>query len=117
MGLPVFEGPDLSFGLVLPDAIRFPDFPSVLIALGSNHVEMVVGELAPRSIHFAFVLLPVTRNRIPIHNNLLNARPRQSIGDCGDRSSAIPVPVYLPACNQWVSLYLAVLGCKCSKQG
>jgi hypothetical protein len=67
MQLPVFEGPDLSLGLVLADTVRFLDLSGELVALTRYHVEMIVGELAPLLLHLALVLLPVTRNRIPIH--------------------------------------------------
>jgi hypothetical protein len=75
MQLPVFEGPDLSFGLVLADTVRFLDLSGELVALTRYHVQMnvqmIVGELAPLLLHLAPVLLPVTRPVSQFINNLL----------------------------------------------
>jgi hypothetical protein len=67
----IFESTQLSYGFVFTDTVRFLDLADELIALTGDLVQVVIGKLAPLFFDFSFVLLPVTCNRIPVHNNLL----------------------------------------------
>jgi len=69
----LFEILDLLFSLVLADTIGFLDFSGQLIALPSNTIDVVVGELTPLHFELALELLPVSFNNVPIHFKLLNS--------------------------------------------
>jgi hypothetical protein len=62
---------DLALGLVLRNAIALLETAGELLALALDHVEVVIGELAPLLLNLAFELLPVSFNAIPIHHSLL----------------------------------------------
>jgi hypothetical protein len=61
---------DLLLGFVLRDAVGLLDLARQLIALSGNHVEVIVGEIAPLCFHLALELLPVAFNDIPVHIKL-----------------------------------------------
>src|ERR1700730_13384528 len=58
---------DLAFRLVLRNAIMLLQTAGELLALALDHIEVVVGELAPLLLSLAFELFPVAFNTIPIH--------------------------------------------------
>src|SRR5512141_2086810 len=71
-----FKVLDLFFGFLLRDAVGLLYLPRQLIALAGNHVEVIVGKLAPLRFHLALELLPVAFNDIPVHSDLLWFGPR-----------------------------------------
>jgi hypothetical protein len=50
---------DFRFGLLTCIAVPLLHFPHEFIALSVNHIEIVVRQLSPLLLHFAFKLLPV----------------------------------------------------------
>src|SRR5262245_60256227 len=64
-------GIDLLLGLVLGVPITLLQAAGELLALAFDHVDIVVGELAPVLLHFAFELVPVSFHTIPVHHLLL----------------------------------------------
>lgn len=72
----VFKILDLLLNLVFRDAVGFLDLASQLIALAGNHIEVIVGELAPLGFYLATVLLPISCNDVPIHIKLLLCETR-----------------------------------------
>ena len=70
-----FKVLDLLLGFVLRDAVGLLDLARELITLAGNHVEVIVGELAPLRFNLAFELLPVAFHDIPIHIHLLEFGP------------------------------------------
>src|SRR6478736_1621796 len=63
-GLPIL---DLTFGIVFGNPITFLDFADELIAFARDFVEVIVSKFAPLLLDFAFSLLPVSFDTIPIH--------------------------------------------------
>src|ERR1700730_886120 len=61
---------DLSFSLVFGNSVTLLDFAGQLIALATNHRQVVIGEFAPLGFNFTSVLLPLTFHLIPIHDSL-----------------------------------------------
>jgi hypothetical protein len=60
-------GVDLAFGFVLGHAIALLESAAELCALALDHVEIVIGELTPLLLNFAFELFPIAFDTIPIH--------------------------------------------------
>lgn len=67
--LPIGE---LLLRLIPGHAIRFLDLASKGVALASNHVELVIGELAPLLLGVALELLPVAFDAVSVHFIFLN---------------------------------------------
>src|SRR4029077_10504049 len=63
----VLEAADLPLGFFLADAVGFLHLARELIATALDHVELIVGELAPLLLHFPLELLPVSCDLIPVH--------------------------------------------------
>jgi hypothetical protein len=63
----IFKILDLAFGFIFVDAVGLLDFSDQLIALTRDIVEMVVRQFPPLLFDFAFVLLPITFDDVPIH--------------------------------------------------
>src|SRR6185436_11031236 len=59
-----FEIAELFFRLILGDAV-------LLLDLAGDHIQLVVGQLAPLLFRLALDLLPVAFDAIPIHLRLL----------------------------------------------
>jgi len=62
---------DLPLGFIPMYAVTLLDPADELGALAFDQIEIVIGELAPLLLHFAFHLLPVSFNSIPVHRRLL----------------------------------------------
>src|SRR5215213_7489189 len=60
-------GVDLAFGFVLGHAIALLESATEFCALALDHVEIVIGELTPLLLNFAFELFPIAFDTIPIH--------------------------------------------------
>ena len=60
--LPIGE---LLLRFILGDAVRFLDLAGEVIPLARNHVELVIGELAPLLLDIALELLPVAFDAVP----------------------------------------------------
>src|SRR5262245_41383820 len=54
-----FPGLHFLLGFVLGNAVAFLDLPDELIAIPGNHIQLIVGELAPLLLDLALELLPV----------------------------------------------------------
>src|SRR6266567_1362150 len=65
---------DLPLGFVAPNAVTLLDPADELGAFALDQIEIIVGELAPLLLHFAFYLLPVSFHAIPVHRRLLLGR-------------------------------------------
>ena len=65
---------DLSLHLVLLDAVALLDPALQLLALAADGRQVVVGELAPLLLHFAFHRLPVPLDAVPVHSESLHGR-------------------------------------------
>src|SRR5690348_9561994 len=63
-GIPVV---DVAAHLILAISVALLNFSLELVTLASNHVEIIVCELAPVLFHLALELLPIALNTIPIH--------------------------------------------------
>src|SRR5580658_3802916 len=61
----------LLFGDVLGGAVSLLKLADKLLSPSIDHVEIIVGQLAPLLLHPPFVLLPLTFHLIPIHLFLL----------------------------------------------
>ena len=57
--------------LVLGETVALLQLDLELLAAALDHVEVVVGELAPLLLGGALELLPVAFNPVPIHRHLL----------------------------------------------
>src|ERR1700693_6110265 len=68
-GVPVI---DILASLVFRKAISLLNFAFQLIPATVNHIEIIVGELAPFLLNFAFDLLPISFDPIPVHLSLLD---------------------------------------------
>ena len=66
--LPIAE---LLLRYILGDAIRFLDLAGKAVALACNHVQLVIGELAPLLLGAALELLPVAFNAVLVHFHFL----------------------------------------------
>jgi hypothetical protein len=53
--------------LILRKAISFLNFTFQLITTTVDHIEIIIGELAPFFLNFAFDLLPISLDPIPVH--------------------------------------------------
>src|SRR5438132_493393 len=62
---------DLALGLVLGEAVTLLQSSGQFLALALDHIEVIVGELAPFLLNLALELLPVAFDTIPIHVALL----------------------------------------------
>src|SRR5208337_1002277 len=60
-------GIDFSIGFILPVPVALLKPPGQLCPLAFDHIQIVIGELAPLLLHLALELLPVTFHAIPIH--------------------------------------------------
>src|SRR5262245_35902270 len=68
----VFEpSVDLALGVVLGNAVALLKPARKLGALALDHIEVVVGELAPLLLNLALELFPVAFDAVPIHGFLL----------------------------------------------
>src|SRR3954451_25157138 len=67
----VEPGIDLPLGVILCDTIALLKPPGEFRPFALDHVEIVVGELAPLLLSLAFELFPVAFNAVPIHVLLL----------------------------------------------
>ena len=56
---------------VLGDTIRFLNFADKFVAFACNHIDLVIGELAPLLLDAAFDLFPITFNTIPVNVGFL----------------------------------------------
>src|SRR5712691_231377 len=65
---------DLPLGFVALNAVTLLDPADELGAFALDQIEIIVGELAPLLLHFAFYLLPVSFHAIPVHRRLLLGR-------------------------------------------
>src|SRR5262245_35051023 len=62
---------DLALGIVLGNAVALLKPARKLGALALDHIEVVVGELAPLLLNLALELFPVAFHAVPIHGFLL----------------------------------------------
>src|SRR5690606_6215119 len=62
------------FGLVARDAIALLDLAGQHVALALNHIQIVVGELAPLLLDLPDQLLPVALDDVAIHACLLGVK-------------------------------------------
>src|ERR1700694_5226121 len=67
---------DLPLGFIALNAVTLLDPADELGALALDQIEIVVGELAPLLLRFAFYLLPVSFHAVPVHRCLLLGRRR-----------------------------------------
>src|SRR3954469_9197886 len=63
----LFPVADLLLGLLPRDAVRLLDPAQQQVALSRDHVELVIGELAPLLQRVALELLPVAFDAVPVH--------------------------------------------------
>src|SRR3954454_7892389 len=70
---------DLTLGVILRDTIALLKPAGEFRPFALDHVEVVVGELAPLLLSLAFELFPVAFNTVPIHCLLLPNRSRDSL--------------------------------------
>lgn len=63
---------DIFADLILGEAILFLNQALQLVATPGDPVEIVIGQIAPLFLHFAFDLFPVSFNAIPVHDVLLH---------------------------------------------
>lgn len=61
------EGVDFFFGFLFGFAVAFLDFSFELLGFAVDGVEVVVGELAPLLLDFAFDLFPVAFELVAVH--------------------------------------------------
>ena len=61
------ESVDLALGLVLGDTVALLDASKQLVALAGDHVQVVVGELAPLLLDLALDLLPISFDTVFVH--------------------------------------------------
>src|SRR5437868_6806845 len=52
-------------------AVTLLDSADELVLLASNHIQVVVGQLAPFLLHFSLELFPLAFHRAPVHVDLL----------------------------------------------
>src|SRR5438132_12286466 len=71
---------DLALGLVLGEAVTLLQSSGQFLALALDHIEVIVGELAPFLLNLALELLPVAFDTIPIHVALLRVRKQGMAG-------------------------------------
>ena len=62
----LLPGGELLLRFILGDAIGFLDPAGEVVTLARNHVELVVGELAPLLLDVALELFPVAFDAIPV---------------------------------------------------
>src|SRR5258705_9288746 len=62
---------ELFFRFILGDAVLLLDLAREQVALAGDHIQLVVGQLAPLLFRLALDLLPVAFDAIPIHLLLL----------------------------------------------
>jgi hypothetical protein len=73
----LFKALDLSFGLILGNAVSLLDLSGKLVALSRNRIQVVIGQFSPLFLDLSLELLPVARNDIPVHLNLLVCSERE----------------------------------------
>ncbi len=61
------EGIDLLLGLVFCIAVALLQLARQFLALSFDDVDVIVGQLAPLLLHFAFDLFPVPLHSVPVH--------------------------------------------------
>jgi len=66
-GMETAGTPAVFFSFVFRDAVGLLDLARKFGAFSRNHVEVIVGELAPLGFDFALELFPVAFNDIPVH--------------------------------------------------
>ena len=64
LGAPIVDAP---FGFFARKAVALLHFADELVPLTFDHVEVVIGKLAPLLLGLAFELVPVAFDLIPIH--------------------------------------------------
>jgi hypothetical protein len=67
---------DVLANLIFREAIPFLNFAFQLILTTVDHIEIIVGELAPLLLNVAFDLLPISLDPIPVHFSLHNSDGR-----------------------------------------
>src|SRR5215831_8545885 len=81
---------DLPLSLVLGHAIALLESTAELGALAFDHVDVVVGELAPFLLKLSFERVPIAFDTIPVHHLLL--RLLEIAGKPGARAKVSKVP-------------------------
>jgi hypothetical protein len=82
--------------LILGNAVTLLNLALELIAAASDHIEVVIRELAPLLFDLAFDLLPIAFNPVPVHSiSSLFERHR----DNSRVQKKFPAPELLPACS------------------
>src|SRR5262245_2509630 len=64
-------GVDLLFGLLLHDAVALDQGARELVALASEVLDVIVGELSPLRPDLTLELIPLTFDLRPVHDHLL----------------------------------------------
>jgi hypothetical protein len=59
---------DLAFGFLFRDAVTNLDATGQFLAMTSDHVEIVVGQLAPLGLRLTAILVPLAFDHVPIHD-------------------------------------------------
>ena len=62
---------NLLFCFIFSDAVHFLNLSGKLIVLACNHIQMIIGKLAPLLFDIALELFPVSFDTIPVHFFLL----------------------------------------------
>src|SRR5512140_1285798 len=70
IGVAPLECLDLAFRFVLGEPMAFLDAPEQLVALAGDHVQVVVGELAPLLLELSLDLFPIAIDTVLVHLNL-----------------------------------------------
>ena len=70
----VFPHGDLLFSFFLADAVALLNLAEQLFALSGDHVQVVVGELAPLLFDLAFELAPIAFHAVVIQSVLLKKK-------------------------------------------
>src|SRR6202043_4170815 len=76
---------DIPVNLILGKAVALLQLAFELLAAAFDHIEIVIGELAPLLLGLALELLPITFNLVPIHRHLLQ-RWDDELNDCDIQS-------------------------------
>src|ERR1700752_1018604 len=63
----LFEGADLPLGFILREAVLLLQLAHELILPAADHVDVVIGQLAPLLLHLALQLLPIAFDAVPVH--------------------------------------------------
>src|ERR1700737_2179280 len=62
---------DLSLGFIALNTVALLNPADELGTFALDQIEIVIGELAPLLLHFAFYLFPISFQAIPVHGSLL----------------------------------------------